>query len=320
MKLKEYISKLHSDVERLGLTDERDIVRYVYIDLGRLMNFNVHYTLGNRKEKDRIANKLIGEEEAKESFEKRIGVCRELSMILEMILSDFGFNIETCRSTNVDDNGIQSKHVYNIITLSNGKRYRLDLEEDLEYIQSGAKTFFFGRPEKSTDEPMYTDEELREVDQNRIGYIPEGFYFEDMIWMLKKAVSGRDIALKDKFEFIANSFNKYRDMRSVMYRERSFFHSRVLEETLSEDEYNKIMINNCYKKSQNGEKDFICIISLELKGMEWAYYIYNEEKMTYEPISPAALIKMQKEGLNSRFPIPGLKRYIKKAKNGGLEL
>lgn len=319
-KLQEYIESLKENVSNLGLKDEREIIRYVYIELGKLMNFNVDYTLGNKKEQNIIYNKYLDEEELEKSFETKIGVCRELSMLLEMILKEFGINIETERSTSTDENGIRSRHVYNIVTLKNGNRYKLDLEEDLEFIQSGAKTYFFGRSIKDTDEPMFSEEEMREFDTYKIGYIPQGFYFEDMIWMLKKAVSGNNISIKEKFEFIAENINKYRDISNMKYRERNFFHSRILGEVLTDDENNKIRVTNCYYKNKAGEKDYRSILSIVLPAMEWAYYIYDEDEMAYKELSPGELLKLQDEGLISKNPIPGLKRYFNKRRNGGLEI
>ena len=71
-KLQEYVQLLHNEVNKRDLTDEREIIRFVYMDFGKRMNFDINYALGNSREKGKIYDRRIGDKQLEEAFESRV--------------------------------------------------------------------------------------------------------------------------------------------------------------------------------------------------------------------------------------------------------
>lgn len=168
-KLEEYIQELKSEISRRNLKDEIEIIRYVYIDLGRKLDFDMEYTLGNNATKNRIYNSCdFNDDKFCEILETHTAICKSISYLLERILGrEFGIDIRTeIESEKYISTG---RHVYNSVRLKSGETFVLDLEEDLEYIQTGAKTRNFGKIDIYDDkEVMVSEEKLRDIDVNKI--------------------------------------------------------------------------------------------------------------------------------------------------------
>lgn len=95
--LTKYIEKLKNEISQIEDITDIEIMRYVYIDLGRKMNFDLNYTFGNIKEKNRIYNKFVNEEELNRVLETQTIICKSLAYLLERILKEFNIKIRTER-------------------------------------------------------------------------------------------------------------------------------------------------------------------------------------------------------------------------------
>lgn len=95
--LTEYIDKLKNQIFQYGNMTDIEIMRYVYIDLGRKMDFDLNYTFGNSKEKNRLYNKVVNEEELNRVLETHTIICKSLAYLLERILKEFDIKIRTER-------------------------------------------------------------------------------------------------------------------------------------------------------------------------------------------------------------------------------
>ena len=99
-KLTEYIKELKNNVAQKGNLSEIEIIRYVYINLGKKMDFDLNYTFGNKKEKEKIFQKVIDDEELEKVFEAHTAICKSLSYLLEKILKEFNIDARTIRENN----------------------------------------------------------------------------------------------------------------------------------------------------------------------------------------------------------------------------
>lgn len=306
-KLTEYIDSLKKDILNSGKMYEEEILRYIYIKLGKKMDFDLNYTFGNSKAKSKIYNTRINEDELSHIVETHTAICKSLSYLFERILKEFNINAITVEDPQDER---KNKHIYNIVKLENGKRYKFDLEDDLEYIQSGAKTKYFGLPLEPNGKPMLSENELRSIDKNIIGYIPEGYYLEDILWMLKKAVSSNTLTLSQKMDFVLQNIDKYVDNENVSYREKTKYHERVIKEVFTEKERRKIQFINCYTKN-NDKKTFQTCITIDKSSKnnpnDLLIYLYSLDKNTYEQISKKDLKNRINNGLNTLQNI----RYLK---------
>ena len=280
------------------------------------MDFDLHYTFGDRKERIKILRRENSEEELERAMETHTIICKSLSYLLERILNEFDIKAETVK----EENGV---HIYNIVKLKNGKTYSLDLEEDLEFIQSGAKTQYFGLPidasyEERKDDKlnMLDDETLRKIDTEKIGYIPEGYYLEDIAWMLKKAIESPNIEFEEKLDMVLDNLEVYRNMKDVGYRERIRYHHRLMEMVLEPKDFRKVHQVDCFRE-KDGEKEFkSCLVVDMPKGRRKAY-LFSKENNKYEEIAMEELASEVKNGLTAkRGHIPGLKDYLKTDSDG----
>lgn len=298
-----YISELKENVAQKGNISELEIVRYIYINLGRKMNFDLNYTFGNSREKTKIYNDT---EDLDSLFEKRTVICKSLAIMIRRILSEFGI------SSIVDSNSEteKNKHVFNIVKLSDGRYLKIDLEEDLEFIQTGSKTRFFKIIEKgSAEEFDIPEEELRQIDKTVAEYIPWGFYFDDVLGVLKFATKG--MSTEEKLKNVLDNLDVYVRDRNIGYRDKIYYHNRMLQEVFTQKELNRVHQIDCYRKSGE-EKEFVSCVVLDkrTKNDENIVYLYDDTEGRYRQITMEELALEVKGGLVMLQGVQGLRKYL----------
>ncbi len=305
--LKKYIEELKENIAKKGDISEIEIIRYIYINLGRKMNFDLNFTFGNAKQKKMIARSRFNEEELNRAFKKRTIICESLALIFKMILAEFGIKADTEQETNYG----QFKHTYNVITLADGRRVKFDLEEDLEFIQTGSKTKFFGIIEDDSNlsqgQILVSEDELKEIDKTTAEYIPWGFYFDDMVHLLKFAT--KKMHIEEKLINVLDNLDVYVRDRKMGYRERIYYHNRVIHEVFNEKELNKIHQIDCYKMI-DGEKHFVSCVILDRTKEENMVFLYSDKTGRYEEIKLQDLAREVKNGLVVMQGIRGLRKYL----------
>ena len=100
-KLTEYIDILKENISMKEDMSEIDVIRYVYIDLGRKMDFDLNYTFGNSKLKTKIYNKVVDEEELENIIQTHTAICKSISYLLKRILKEFDVDIKVVREDNM---------------------------------------------------------------------------------------------------------------------------------------------------------------------------------------------------------------------------
>lgn len=315
----EYLNELDEKVNKLkqksnGEILPVEILRLIYIDLGQKMNFDLGYTFGNSKQKRAIYEINPNEESMDNAIKTKKIICKSIAYMLDIIVPRYGF--KSVVKYELDENGRvrTGAHVYNIIYSPDGKSFSIDLEEDMEYIQTGAKTKHFAIKLDGSKKCAYDDEVLRRIDKEN-GYIPEGIYMDDIMYLLEKAVSG-NISDDVLFEFILDNLNKYRDIKHMGYRERILYYERMIYHFFDDKRFDpKGKLSNksiegfdCYRLV-NGERQYIsCLIT---NFNEEKIYLFNNEKNCYEKISAEEFIEMTQTGLMvpNQGRIKKLKRF-----------
>lgn len=163
MKVKELLEDIKSNEEYKKL-DELSFIRKIYIEIGRNKTFDVKYYFGNTETQKKIYNLARRRTEVEKRLDEREIICYSLARQCEYIFKNLGY------SCTVTHEPKELEHVFNILTLKDGRRIKLDLQSDLEFIQTGRKTRYFGT---SDNEYVLLDElpekEIIEADRN-IGY------------------------------------------------------------------------------------------------------------------------------------------------------
>lgn len=313
----EYVAELDSKIENLkiakGNISELEILRLIYIDLGQKMNFDIHYTFGNKRQKKLIYNRIVCEEEFDRAIESREIICKSLAYMIDMILPRYGFKSTVVYECDEYGKIKCGAHVYNVIESLDGKRFIIDLEEDLEYIQTGAKTKYFAIDVHDESTCVYDDVEIRKIDQE-IGYIPEGIYMEDILWMMDKAVSG-NISDDELFEFVLDNLNKYRNITNMGYRDRILYYERMFEYFFNDKrlDFNgkpsikRIEKYDCYKII-GGKRQYISCIITNFASEK--IYLFDYEKNSYRKITIGEFAHMAQNGLE--VPNSGRAKRLKR--------
>ncbi|MBR2289460.1 MAG: tRNA 2-thiouridine(34) synthase MnmA [Clostridia bacterium] len=301
-----YIEEIKENIARKEGISEIEIVRYVYISLGRKMNFDTNYTFGNRKQKERIYNTRLDDQEFDRLFEKRTAICKSMAYMLKRILEEFDIKVNIIKDSYYE----QNQHVYNRIELKDGRTFEVDLEEDLELIQTGSKTHFFGLTEKSNwkKQDLVSEEELRRIDKTTAEYIPWGFYFDDMLRTLRFATKG--MTTEEKLKNVLDNLDVYVNDSKMGYRDRIYYHNRMLQEVFSEKELKKVHQIDCYREEQ-GERKYVSCVVLEQSNTDNVVYLYSDELGRYEEIGLEELAKEVKAGLVPMHGVQGLRKHLK---------
>ncbi len=315
-KLIEYIENMKEYISREGGITETEIIRYVYIDLGKRFSFNSSFMpFGNSKKNQNLYNyhsrNLIDLEEC---METNIVICKSVAYILEYILKKFGVNIRTV----IDSNDYRKcPHVYNIITSKEGKTYMVDLQEDMYNIQSHSFTKNFGLSVDDRETYVISRFEQEQMDR-KSGYIDDkNYYSDDYLYLLKYDADFIE-NFDEKVKFILENIDIY-DNPNMGYTDRQWHHKTVLEQFFSKKEFDyqtntgKIRMIDCYKVINNKIHYVNCISVQTKNGTE--VYIYNKKKYRYCKMDLIDFAKAVQNGLViHNCNVPGLNKVLKQLK------
>lgn len=290
-----------------------ELIRYVYLDLGKRFSFNINYVpFGNQAKREKIYRRSRNEVTINETMETNIGICTTFAQILETILKEVGINIETIKAINDER---RYAHVYNVIWPKTGKPYIIDLQEDLYNIQSHSFTRNFGlslEDGKTQIISRFTQEQM----DRKLGYIDDDHYYaDDYLYLIKSAMSYFE-DFGERVKFVLENIECY-DNPNMSYIDLQWHHARVLEELFDEKEFNyfsnnrKIRMIDCYKDI-NGNRKYLNTIAVQTKhGMD--IYIYDRKKCKYSRISFKNFAKAVKNGLVLyNCKLPGLTQELKR--------
>jgi hypothetical protein len=308
-KLEEYVENIKKYIaQNEGLT-ETEIIRYVYLDLGKRFSFDLKFSFGNRSTQKKIYSKGKEKEELEEVMETNIGICKSISYILEYILKKLDVNIITV-AISEPYNERDCPHIYNVVIESDGKKYVIDLQEDLENIQSHSFTENFGLSVNHNDPPVMSRFFIEQMDR-KLGYIDDkNYYANDYLYLMKSDI-GLFSDLSEKAEFVLENIDIYENP-NMQYAERKWHHEKLLMDLFSKDELKKIHQIDCYKE-QEQVREYINTIYVENKG-KVDVYIYSVEENRYCKMTLEEFTKLTLNGVTTLQGIPGLRGTLKRLK------
>ncbi len=241
MKVKELLREIQTNPEYQEL-DELSFIRKIYIEIGKNKTFDVRYYFGNtatQKQIYRLAKKRTGVEDR---LDDREIICYSLARQCEYIFKKLGY------SCTVTHEPKELEHVFNILTLKNGDRIKLDLQADLEFIQTRRRTRHFGTTDDEyvllTEVPT---EELERVDRN-IGYTSEtGEYTDEVINSVISNLS--DLPLAERVTSFINDEDIIKISADMGYMQQYSFYYKILTSLAENEIWKKLYIFPC-KMSQ----------------------------------------------------------------------
>ena len=275
--LDNYVEYIKEKISKIENITETEIIRYVYLDLGKRFGFDPNYWFGNVATQRKIYSKSRNKEDLNLCMENNTAVCKSLAYICKYILERLEIDIQV---EYLDEYERDMPHVYNVVTEKNGRRYIIDLQQDLENIHSNSRTDCFGVRGVRDREPVISRLELEEIDK-KLGYINKENYYADEYLYALKMYSDFITKLDEKLDFILENIDIYHN-KNMQYIERRWHHLFILKKILSEDEFKKIQFIDCYKQTEKGRDYKNCIVYYSNNTP--TIYLYSVEQNKYVQI------------------------------------
>ncbi len=305
--LEKYIQDLKEMLMSANL-NEIELVRYVYLDLGKRFAFNVEFFYGTSKIKKEIYIHSKQTEDLEESMKTNIVICKSAAYIIEYILKRLGVDI--CTVVDQGDYDNKCPHVYNIVKSKERQAYMIDLQKDMKNIQSNSFTSNFGLSVESNELPIISRQVIEQIDR-KLNYINDENYYADEYLDLLELNMGYFSDFASKVQFVLENIDVYEN-KDMSYTNRYWHHQKILRRLFSMQELKKIRQLDCYKESEEGKECRNCIAVDKSKGTD--VYMYSEEESKYCKISVQEFAKLIQDGLKCKQGILGLKQALKQLK------
>lgn len=275
---KELYRKIHS----YGSLNEDEIVRCIYLMIGKRVGLNYSYHRSDAIKKWSIEQAGYSEtEKGRKDIAKRvisedtlIGIESEVAILLEVVGKRFGVDIKVVK----DDTENTKPRFYNLVTRKDGSAYYVNLSRDLINIQTNGKTAYFGIDENGTQ--VISDERLNDMDL-LLGYISEErHYAEGDLDKLKERVASIE-SFPAKMNYTLSHISINPDERLVGYDGIRKRHTDIIEKVTGQSEGTEWEFVDCYSYDKYCNKVYKPIIMVR-DGIHEHYYIYSEEQRIYQ--------------------------------------
>lgn len=310
--LDSYVEEKRKLFQEKNITDELEIIRYIYLDLGTRFSFDNRFIpFGNSKFKQnlyRYHSRNIND--LNECMRTNTAICKSLSYILEYVLKKFEINIET-----VEDicEHVNYPHVYNYIKCRDGRNFCVDLQDDINNIQTKSHTSNFGIASPFTPKIIISKFEQEQLDR-KLGYLKENeCYTDDYLYLLHSVADGID-DFREKVGFILENIDIV-PTNHMGYIDRQWHHKKILENFFNTNEFDyinntgKIRMYDCYKDA-NGKRNYYNFI-IVMDNSEVDVYIYNAKESNYQKMKMKNYVNCVTNGLVvHKGKIPYLKQKI----------
>lgn len=293
MKIDEYVEQLkeytkdYTDIEKL---------RYVYLNLGKLMSFDTEFAYGTEKTKINMYNNITSDiKYLNKEFENGIIICKSLAYILKYILNKLDIKTDINIYYNECNN---YKHINNTVKIDE-EIFIIDLQQDLKNIQIHSTTDYF--LVDIYEQQCISKNQLKKIDK-KIGYITEeNPYIEEYLYELKKSIE--NLELEEKVEKILTFLTNYIDTNSMGYYEiKRAYYSLLLTILLPREKYLVRFIDG-YKMGIKKEYNLFILVNNTI-------YMYDNKKWNKITLYDVSILL--EKGYVLLNDIPGLKTLLKR--------
>ena len=284
-----------------GLT-ELEKARYIYIELGKQRAFDTRYYYGSSSEKKRVYKQSLLERTKPEDLRnKRTILCTTLSELYKIALNEVGIKCQIVPyRCSYDD------HVLPVVFLADEEKgtvkIRADLQQDMEFIQTGMSTAEFGTLSiYDKDFFRINQEQLKKIDQ-KIGYIKED-YRDAYIYKVHQQIRRKDA--NGTLQAILQNPIICKNTNFKGHVERRNYYRLILKLLAEQYLDRKIFMFSCYRERKDKDIDSVikkpkreytlCAYSHDKRHLKT--YLYSEKEEKFVPVSLENLVKLQNEGL-----------------------
>lgn len=295
--LDRYVEEKIEEFKIKNYTDELDIIRNIYLDLGNRFSFDTRFLpFGDSETRTFIYEHSKNLDDLNRCMITNKITCVSAAYILEYILKKFDIDIKTIIE-NCD--AIRYNHAYNFIKLKDGRKFCVDLQKDIKNIQTNSYTSYFGFESYFTNKYIITRQEVKERDIKE-GYITkEKGYSNEYIDLLHTMVDGID-NLKEKAKIILENIDAV-PTNHMGYTDRQWHHVRILRKFFSNEEFDfengvgNITLHNLYKDI-NGKRKYISV-AIVIDDGDPDIYFYNKKENGYRKININNYVNSLENGL-----------------------
>ncbi len=309
MKIKDMAEEIKKQMPKD--LNELEMLRYIYIYIGKRKSFDPRYYFGNSETRNKIY-RLASQKIRDENFlvENKELICTSISNTLRLVAKEFGIELALQK----DEKGVGA-HMYNLAKLKDGRVIKLDLQRDLGDIHIGHITRNFGDLEVFCN--CISDEELEKIDE-KIGYKKEN-YKGNNIAILRKQT--QNMKVLDAIRFVLNS-----DKFNTVLKEAEGY-IELLDYVKTALQYCTGEINppviNCYRdeninKQALDKRQYSMCIYAE-KGNDFNIYLFKKKERRFVEVTPERMIRLVNEGLKIENKSHNSKKLIKRINHTSLE-
>lgn len=316
MNKKELVEELKRKMPVFSGTDEEKEIKtalYIYIELGRMKEFDESYYFGNSKDIRRVMSDAVRNSENPDKIsKKRKIICVTMAHLYKSILEDFG--IQSRVVTKLFENG-QIEHMSNIIDLKSGKSISADAQLDMFRVQTGMCLKNFGSESEYNTDVIKTEQLIQMLID--VGYIKDKDDFRDgKIEEVKGKIDG--LNCNEAVSAILNSPEIYGENRNQGVVEAHKYYFSILKMLLPDDFGRDVFLFQCSKQREEKEQDFSFGIYANVDNVEdLQVYLYSKNKGRLLACDLENLISLQNQGLkigknDVQRPVKILKSKMKK--------
>ena len=292
MKVKELIKKASEDPNYINLP-EISMIKKIYIELGLNRTFSPEYYFGNSKTKAKIYSLAESKSKIAERVDNKTIICCSLARQFEYLFRELGYYCTVIKEDH--------EHVYNLLRLKDGRLIGLDLQRDLEFIQTGRRTRFFGATEnKNNLLSIISDEEQIKIDRDIRYPNTNGEYNDKRLDQIKKNLKG--LSLGNRIKLFLQNEDILQMTISAGYMQKYAFYYNMIKELAEDDMWQKVYIIPC-----RTENDYTNIIYVKEKNSSEAF-IYSQKNQSYMGLKLSTIPKLEEQGL--RIGIKGKEKGV----------
>lgn len=252
------LKQMKEEVSSLHLQDELEIIRYLYIRIGQIFDYDPRFDIVDEFEKEELAKKRIDIENVEE-FDI---VCEPLNYLFVDLLQAFGIEARVLPS------GFAKFH-HSLVVITT-KKYG-DLFVDLMIGLIDLESIKLGRKIKNMRFANDTLNILFDEIDKKINY-NQGITFEEKIESIKKELSNEnssyDELLQKAFKRVADIINFPRDYAIGLCSGTNSIYTILLELTGE-----RFTFTQFYNLERN---EFVDVFPLELSN-QTLYYVYEKD-------------------------------------------
>lgn len=322
-------------------SSELERARFLYIELGKLLKFDINYVSSS----DLKSEDIYWKEVDFDNIESNEYICRQISDMYAELLRRADVNAEPVWQPELgddDDFDPTCRHKFVVIKLKDGRNFIADLVYDMPFIQKGLKTMFFGEQENELLEYVskIDQQEVEDIDQKNGYKVPKDAdktsfsYIDEFIKMVRDDIYVEDhlrdyvsinFSEEEANNIKQNSLIKYKldiisrffTVSEMGFREGRMFLEKIFLDFFTEEEKKAVKGYNLITEHETfdgmgrhvGNTDMLKCFVWDKGDKSYEYYIYEQGKNLRHMTKEELKALMKKEGFkdySSYSKVPGL--------------